>query len=214
MGSERGANVDETVLHEVRRLFAPEPETTTTARERAATVEPPLPEVGALLRWSARCLDARTIVEVGAAGGVTGLWLLPELPPRGVLTSIEPDPHAHGLASDAFDAADAGARIRSIMGEPTTVLDRLADGAYDLMILQARPAATPTLISHARRLLRVGGWLIVRGALRGAEHADLHAQALGELADDPAFTSVALPVDDGLVLATRVAPAADNEVSG
>jgi predicted O-methyltransferase YrrM len=197
--------VDEAVLHEVRRILAPEPDSTVTARRRAAPLAPPAPEVGALLRWAARTVGARAVVEVGAAGGVSGAWLLPELPPRGVLTSIEPDAHAHGLATDAFEAMDAGASVRSIHGDPLIVLDRLSDTAYDLVVLQSRPAVTPGLLTHARRLLRPGGMLVIRGALRGGDDADDVAAALQTVAEDEGFTATVLPVDNGLVLATRLA---------
>lgn len=199
--------VDEAVLHEVRRVLAPEPDTTVTARRRAAPLGPPAPEVGALLRWAARTVGARAVVEVGAVGGVSGAWLLPELPPRGVLTSIEADTHAHALAADAFEAMAAGPKVRSIHGDPLTVLDRLADAAYDLVVLQSRPAVTPLLLDHARRLLRPGGMLLIRGALRGGDEADDVATSLQAIAEDAAFTVTLLPVDHGLVLATRLAPA-------
>ena len=197
--------MDETVLAEVRRVMAPEADTTVTARRRAASVSPPAPEVGALLRWAARTIQARAVVEVGAAGGVSGAWLLPELPPRGVLTSIEPDAHAHGLATDAYEAIGAGSRVRAILGDAATVLGRLSDHAYDLVLLQSRPAATAELLDHARRLLRPGGMLLIRGALRGGDDADALATALQILAEDEAFTATILPVDGGLVLATRLA---------
>lgn len=187
---------------ELRRLFAAEPDTTITARRRAAASLPPEPELGALLRWAVRSVAARAVVEVGAAGGVSGAWIIPELPERGVLTSIEPDPHAHGLATDAFKAMHAGARVRAILGEPGTVLGRLSDGAYDLLLLQTTPALTPDLLAHARRLLRPGGLLLARGVLRGGADAEEVAAALQDLAEDEGLTSVVLPLDGGLVLAT------------
>jgi predicted O-methyltransferase YrrM len=194
--------VDVSLTTELRRLFADEPDTTVTARRRAAALHPPDPELGALLRWAVRSVAARAVVEVGAVGGVSGAWIVPQLPPRGVLTSIEPDPHAHGLATDAFHAMAAGARVRAILGEADTVLGRLSDGAYDLLLLQARPALTPGLLAHARRLLRPGGLLLARGVLRGGDDAEQTAWALQDLAEDPDATTVVLPLDGGLVLAT------------
>ncbi len=196
-------DVDPQLLTEVRRLVAAEPELVHTARERAEELCPPDPEVGALLAWAARTVGASTAVEVGSAGGVSGWWLASALPERGVLTSIEPDPHAHSLATTALEHSSARARVRSILGDAATVLPRLSDGAYDLALLQTVPAATPDLLDHARRLLRIGGVLLVRGALRPGEHADTLARFLQALTDDPAFSSTVLPVDDGLVLATR-----------
>jgi predicted O-methyltransferase YrrM len=198
--------VEASLTIELRRLFAAEPDTTTTARRRAAALHPPDPEIGALLRWAVRSSAARAVVEVGAAGGVSGAWIVPELPPRGVLTSIEPDPHAHGLATDAFQATAAGPRVRAILGEPHTVLGRLSDGAYDLLLLQGTPAVTPELLAHARRLLRPGGLLLARGVHRGGEHAEEVALALQELAEDADVTALVLPLDGGLVLATMGTP--------
>lgn len=195
--------MDETVLTEVRRVLAPESEPTVVARQRAAASNPPDPEVGALLRWAVRTIGARAVIEVGSAGGVSGSWILPELPERSLLTSIEPDAHAHGLATDAFHTIGAGTRVRAILGDPATVLDRLSDGAYDLVVLQSRPALSPQLLGHAERLLRPGGMLVVRGALRGGEHAETLAAALAALAEDGAFDATVLGVDGGLLLATR-----------
>lgn len=201
--------MDEAVLNEVRKVLAPESETTVTARQRAAANQPPDPEVGALLRWAMRTIGASTVVEVGAAGGVSGSWIVPDLPARGVLTSIEPDTHAHGLATDAFEAMGAGPRVRAILGEASTVLGRLADGAYDLVLLQSRPALSLDLLEHAARLLRPGGLLLVRGALRGGEHAEVLAAALAALAEDGTFDATVLGVDGGLLLATRRKTTAD-----
>ncbi len=195
--------MDEAVLNEVRKVLAPESETTVTARQRAAANHPPDPEVGALLRWAMRTIGAGAVAEVGAAGGVSGSWIVPDLPARGVLTSIEPDTHAHGLATDAFEAMGAGPRVRAILGEASTVLGRLADGAYDLVLLQSRPALSLDLLEHAARLLRPGGLLLVRGALRGGEHAEVLAAALAALAEDGTFDATVLGVDGGLLLATR-----------
>lgn len=195
--------MDEMVLTEVRRVLAPESEPTVVARQRGAATHPPDPEVGALLRWAVRTVGAHAVVEVGSAGGVSGSWILPDLPERGVLTSIEPDAHAHGLATDAFGSMGVGSRVRAILGDPHTVLDRLSDHAYDLVLLQSRPAFSPELLAHAERLLRPGGMLLVRGALTAGEHAETLAAALAALAEDGAFDATVLGVDGGLLLATR-----------
>lgn len=201
---DRASRIDAEVQATVRRLTAHEDEALVAARHRAADVVPlPMPEVGALLRWAVRATQARTVVEVGAAGGVTGLWLLGALPPRGVLTSLEPDPHAHGLAKDAFQRIGAGSRVRSILGDAATVLPRLADASYDLFLLQGNRGDFPADLGHARRLLRPGGLLLVRGVLRMDEHSDAVGRFVEELAEDPAFDAAVLPVDDGVALATR-----------
>lgn len=200
--------MDAQVLAEVRRLTAAEDDAAAAARERAAQLPlVPTPEIGALLRWVASLCDARAVVEIGSAGGLSGLWLLRGLADRGVVTSIEPDAHTHGLATQAFDDVDAGTRVRSILGDPRTVLERLSDGAYDLLVLQAQPLTYPMALEHAERLLRPGGMLVARGILRPGDHADSLARFLQDLVDGDAFDATVLPIDDGLALAVRAGTA-------
>lgn len=202
--------MDAQVLTEVRRLTAPEDGPLAAARRRATpSLQPPSPEVGRLLRWAAATCSARAAVEVGCAGGVSGLWLVAGLVDRGVLTSIEPDPHAHGLAAEAFAEAGTGTRVRSILGDPGTVLSRLSDGAYDLVLVQTTPVHT-AMLDHAHRLLRVGGFLLTRGVLRPGEHAEAEARFLTALVEDERFDAVVLPVDDGVVVATRLPDPTDD----
>jgi predicted O-methyltransferase YrrM len=198
--------VDPLLQAELRRLTAAEDDTVAAARERAeGSVRTPSPEAGALFAWIARLVGARTAVEVGAAGGVAGIWLLQGLAGRGALTSVEPDPHAHGLATATYEATGVGAQVRSILGDPATVLPRLSDGGYDLVLLQPEAGSTPALLEHARRLLRAGGMLVVRDVARRGDHAEARARFLQQLVEDPAFRVVVLPLDDGIVLADRLA---------
>jgi predicted O-methyltransferase YrrM len=196
--------VDSEVLAEVRHLFSPEEGALVAARTRVPDhLDVPSPEVGSLLQWAAVTCRARTAVEVGSGGGISGLWLVPSLGARGVLTSIEPDPHAHSFATTAYGEAGLDGRVRAILSQPDDVLPRLSDGAYDLVLLQSATASYPVALDHARRLLRPGGMLVARGVLSGGEHADALAHFLDALAGDPAFTSTILPFDGGLALATR-----------
>jgi predicted O-methyltransferase YrrM len=203
--------VDEQVLAQVRQVIAAEPEVVASARDALGDAgTAPAPEIGALLRWAVHTVHASAVVEVGAAGGLTGAWFLGALPPRGVVTSIEEDPHAHGLATTLYERLGAGSRVRAILGRPGTVLPRLSDEAYDIVLLQARPALRSEDLEHARRLLRPGGLLLARTVLQAGEHADTVANALLQLAEDEGFSATLLPLDGGLVLATRLAPPVDD----
>jgi predicted O-methyltransferase YrrM len=197
--------VDAQLPQALRSLAAPEGEAIVAARARTEGVSvPPSPEVGALLAWIAATVSARSGVEVGSAGGVSGLWLLRELRDRGALTSIEPDPHTHGLSTEAYAAAGASSRIRSILGDPAAVLPRLADGSYDLVLLQLESGSSPDDLEHAHRLLRAGGVLVARGVTRRGDHAESRARFLHQLLEDESFATAVLPLDDGLALATRI----------
>lgn len=195
---------------EARRLLAPEDDALLAARTRSGPAdEVPSPEVGALLAWVARSIEAATAVEVGSAAGVSGLWLLDGLAERGVLTSVEPDAHRHGLATQAYAEAGVTGRVRAIEGDPAEVLPRLADGAYDLVLLQA--AVNPDHLDHALRLARPGGLIALRGTLQeGARQVvrglvgDTEPSVLERLSENDQLDATILPVDDGLVLARRL----------
>jgi predicted O-methyltransferase YrrM len=201
-------DLDEGSLEAARRAMADEPDPLRAARRRLdGAGDPPSPEVGSLLRWAVLTCGATAVIEVGSAGGISGAWLLSALPEGGVLTSIEPDPSLHERATETYRSFNVASRPRSIQGDPETVLPRLADDSYDLLLLQAEPSDLGGL-DHARRLLRDGGWLVVRGVLRGGEHADARERLVAAIAEDDGFVGTVLPIDGGVLLATRRHPTA------
>lgn len=184
---------------ELRELLAAEPEPIRAARVRAAAVTAvPPPEVGALLRWLASTAVARHVVQVPSDGGVTGLWLLAGMAPRGVLTTVDTDPAVHQLAVQAFEHARVTDRVRTILGPPSEVLPRLSDGGYELCVFAAHPSELPGLLEHAVRLLRPGGMLVVRGLLDTA----LARRFADFLAERPGTVGVLIPIADGIGVAT------------
>lgn len=187
-------------MNESARTADGETEAITQARTRAgAGVAAPSAGLGGLLAWIAATTGAKNAVEVGSAGGVSGLWLVQGLAGRGMLTSVEPDPHHHSLASQAFEEAGSQDRVRTILGEPDAVLERLTDAGYDLVLLQLGASPSSGHLRHADRLLRDGGALVLRTETK----ADADAAA-DRLRDDEHFIAVAvLPVDGAVVLATR-----------
>lgn len=195
----------------VERLVASEAAALTDARTRAAGHEPPSPTECALIAWAAVTAGARALVEVGSCGGVTTVWLASVLAPRGMVTSLEPDPDVHALTSESVELAGLSDRVRSISGEPSEVLPRLADGGYDLVLLQSTGSRLVGLIDHAERLLRPGGVLVVR--TRGDVPA---AIAVTErLIGSGALAATAAAGEDGLtLLATRRADADASEPDG
>lgn len=201
---ETGEAFDPRTLAELSELAAAEGSELSAARGRAGQeTSVPSPPVGALLAWIASSVAARHVVEVGSAIGVTGLWLLRGMHPKGVLTSIEPDPHAQGLAGQAFDDAGVGDRVRSILGDPLEVLDRLSDHTYDLLVFQRVDQEHHKLLSHAVRLLRPGGVLVARSIAVGSGPEVRARRAFVQaLADDDRLTAVVLPLDAGIAVAT------------
>jgi len=197
---------EQTIRDELRLLFAAEDVVMTDARARASDAGPVSPEEGALLAWLAGRLprDGVTdVVEIGAAGGVGALHLVPALPASATLTVIESDTNAHALASEAVEVAGHGERVRSILGDPAEVLPRLADARYGMCILQGSPRSYAALLDDILRVLAPGGLLVVRGVLRRGEHGPALARLLGIVAESEQLAATVLHEHDGLLLATR-----------
>lgn len=169
--------------------------------------------VGAALRMVAAAAKARAVVEIGTGAGVSGLWLLEGMPADGVLTTIDIDAEHQRAAKDAYAAAGiAHQRTRVITGRALEVLDRMTDGAYDLVLVDGEKSEYPDYVAEATRLLRPGGVMLVDNMLWHDKVADpavrdevtRTVRDLGKaLRDDPAFTTTLLPVGDGLLVAVK-----------
>ena len=210
--ADPSAVVDERSTVEVVGHYAAEDEHLRAARVRSEQVGIPVvePGTGPVLRFFARLLRARHVVEVGSGGGYSGLWLLGGMPPRGTLTTIEADPTHQALAQRAFGDAGAADRVRTMRGPALDVLPRLADDNYDLVFLDADKTEYPAYLEHARRLLRPGGLLLADNVVWHGRVADLavtdpSTRALrtfvAQVEQDPELLSVTLPVGDGLLAA-------------
>ncbi len=166
---------------------------------RAATLA-----VGSLLSWTASCLQAKHVVEIGGDGGGLGLWLLRGMSPGGVLTTISPDEQVYASGRAAFDQDGVTDRVRAILGEPGEVLPRLSDDSYDIVVWAAGLDRPREARDHALRLLRVGGVLVVLDVARESV-ADVRVRRslVRDVIEDPQWQVAVLPVDGGLVLARR-----------
>lgn len=195
--------------------FVVEPDAAADARLRAEElgVVPVPTGTGAALRMLAAACQARAVAEVGTGTGVSGLWLLAGMAPNGVLTTIDVEAEHQRAAREAFAAAGVPTpRTRLISGRARDVLPRLADGAYDLVLVDGDPAEAADDVEQAVRLLRPGGVVAAPRALwhdRVADPArrDDDTVALRELGrhmrgDERLVTSL-LPTGDGLLVGVR-----------
>jgi predicted O-methyltransferase YrrM len=172
--------------------FIPEDEPLLDARRNALDlggVTPVSPAVGAVLRFVAATVAAKTMVEIGTGCGSSGIWLLRGARPDAVLTSVDSEPEHHRLARQAYGAAGFAAnRYRLIRQE------------------------YPDDLAAALRLLRPGGvaafndvWWDGRPAPRG--HADPEEtaarQVCEQVRDDERLVPLLVPAGDGLLAAVR-----------
>lgn len=182
------------------------------ARSRAAELDLPTTDrpTAALLTILARTTGAGNVVEIGSGAGVSGLALLQGMRDGGVLTSIDFEGSHHSVAKQSFGYAGFEPnRARLIAGDPHEVLPRLADGAYDLVVVNEPGSASSRYLAEAARLLRTDGIFVAAG-IDSSAHASAAAATLAQQirAEDSAFHAVLLPISEGLIVAVRRAEAA------
>ena len=148
------------------------------------------------IRLVARLNGARAAVCISPAPGVPALAILAAADPgRGaVVTCITDDPHHLDAARSAVRAAGhPSSAARYIAARPLEVADKLADGAYDLVVADVPTHSVSRVVSRSHQLLRTGGALVLIG-----EHAPLP-----EDAELPGHAHVTvLPVGSGLTVVT------------
>lgn len=185
------------------------------ARSRAAEVgvAPVTPGTGAALRLLAELVGAAAVAEIGTGTGVSGVWLLRGMRSDGVLTSVDAEAEHTRLARQTFTQAGIPhQRARLITGRALDVLPRLADGAYDLVLVDGDKQEYAADLEEALRLLRPGGVVAFDNALWGDRVADPSQrdpvtvairQLVKAVRDDERVTPALLPVGDGLLVARK-----------
>lgn len=192
--------------------FAREDDVLLAARDTADElgVDPLSPAAGAALTVLALAANPKSVVEIGTGVGVSGIYLLRGMNHTGVLTTIDVEPEHHKAARAAFAAAGfAPERARLITGRALDVLPRLTDGGYDLVLIDGKRTEFPAYLAEARRLVRVGGMIVVahalaRGRIADPAQRDQETTAVRETLravrlDDTAVPTL-LPVGDGLLV--------------
>ncbi|CAN5256202.1 O-methyltransferase [soil metagenome] len=203
---------DQRIATYLRGLAEGEDEPLRAARARSEESDiPAVPaESGAVLRFLARAVNARTVVEIGSGGGYSGLWFLGGMDPKGILTTIEIDSGNQALAQQAFAEAGVTGRVRSLLGPALQMLPKLADASYDIVFIDALQSEYPDYLDHAKRLLRPGGILCADNVLWSGRVADPlvddeDTEGLRRFNDmvteDPELAGMILPVGDGILCA-------------
>lgn len=170
--------------------------------------------VGSLLRYLTHLVGATSIVEVGTGAGVSGLWVLPVLSTKGLLTSIDDEAEHAKLARQAFEEAGIpSSRYRLITGNSREIVGKLADSLYDIFILRQGEDLLES-VENAHRSLRPGGILVLDQALLGGKVADPTQRDDGTIARREVIKVIRearelwlpmlLPVGDGVLVATKL----------
>jgi len=200
LGSPVGLHGEGTAINPDEAEFAVEDEPLLTARANAEDLggtDPVAPATGAVLRFLAIAIGARSVVEIGTGCGSSGIWLLRGMRPGGVLTSVDTEPEYHRVARKAFGQAGFAAnQARLIVGRALDVLPRLSDGAYDMVFCDADQGSYPEFLTAGLRLLRTGGVIVFDDAWPGGVGDDQGGtDGLGGVYGEPAGLA-AMGLDD------------------
>lgn len=206
---------DSTGSTEFADAFTPESDHADAARSAARSLGlmAVTPGTAGLITLLTRSISASAAVEVGTGSGVASLALIEGLRPDGVLTSIDLEPEHHVAARRVFNEAGIPTRrARLIAGPALTVLPKLSDGAYEVVLIDGDPLEYVEYVEQAARLLRPGGLLMVYHAFAegrvpnpGNEDDEtvIIREALAATQEMEEFAPVLLPVGDGLLVALR-----------
>ncbi|HWT32800.1 MAG TPA: class I SAM-dependent methyltransferase [Microbacterium sp.] len=188
------------------------------ARARAHALElgasPVSAPIGAQIAVLAAAANALNIVEIGTGAGVSGLWLLHGAP-RAVLTTIDSEPEHLAAARQAFAQARVpAARTRFITGRAATVLPRMNEASYDVVLIDADAEGVIDYVEHGLRLVRPGGLVLVPRVTRGGAVADpvrrdavttAYRTLIHETQSSPAVIAAISTSGEGLLQLTTVA---------
>ncbi|ALQ30307.1 hypothetical protein ATC04_06845 [Arthrobacter sp. YC-RL1] len=159
----------------------------------------------------------RNLVEIGPGVGVASLAMLEVLGPESTLTAIESNlEHANAMRQSLREAGVPSAHARIINERAENVLSRLADHAYDLVLIDAGAELLLEYVAEAKRLVGPRGVIIINNAFD--EHrlskpavrrpsTVATRDALRLLREDPKIQTHLLPSEQGLFVASAL-PAA------
>ncbi|MFC5142691.1 O-methyltransferase [Actinomycetospora rhizophila] len=152
-----------------------EDDTLRAARERAGGAGLPdiavAPAQGAFLATLARLAGARRVLEVGTLGGYSTIWLARAVGARGLVTTLEIDPHHAEVARSCVDQAGVGDRVEIVLGPALETLPTVA-GPLDLVFVDADKENNAGYVRAALPLCRPGALVVVDNVVRGGRVAD------------------------------------------
>ncbi len=159
-------------------------------------------DTGEFLSVLIRATAAKRVLEIGTSNGYSTLWLADACSGvDGEVTTIEYSASKYKLASENISRSNLTSVIRQVQGDAGDLLSEYADGAYDLIFLDAERSEYLGWWNNLKRVLRSGGLLVVDNA---TSHAEEMAPFISKVESDPDFTTSLVPVGKGEYLAVRV----------
>jgi predicted O-methyltransferase YrrM len=193
--------MDERVGAAIDALFAAAERHDATKVDRLERWRVLEPDAGRLLWFLTQAVQARAIVEIGTSRGVSTLWLADAARGTGGLVlSLDTDAAAQDEARRSVAEAGLAEYVEFRVADGGAALAELADGAVDLLFLDAERTEYPAWWPHPARVLRPGGVLVADNALS-------HPAEIAPLRDlieaEPGLVSTTIGVGKGELVALR-----------
>ncbi len=151
----------------------------------AASVDAALPPIavtpsqGKLLYLLARSIGARSILEIGALGGYSTIWLARAVAPDGAVVTLEANADYAEVASANIARAGFAELVEVRVGAALDSLPALAAEQrepFDLVFIDADKQNTPEYFKATLELTRSGGLIVADNVIRDGAIVDPAAQ--------------------------------------
>lgn len=169
------------------------------------------PQVGRLLDVLARASGAKRVFELGSGFGYSAYWFARAVGEGGEVVLTDLSEERAELARCFLDRGGLAGRVRTEVGDALEILDR-TPGEFDLVFNDIDKERYPEVLDRAAGALRHGGLLISDnmlwyGTVLEERPIEPSAVAVKELTrrlfESPEFTTVLLPLRDGVTVSVR-----------
>jgi predicted O-methyltransferase YrrM len=169
------------------------------------------PQVGRLLDVLARASGAKRVFELGSGFGYSAYWFARAVGEGGEVVLTDLSEERAELARWFLDRGGLAGRVRTEVGDALEILDR-TPGEFDLVFNDIDKERYPEVLDRAAGALRHGGLLISDnmlwyGTVLEERPIEPSAVAVKELTrrlfESPEFTTVLLPLRDGVTVSVR-----------
>ena len=133
------------------------------------------PLQGKLIHLLARITGARRILEIGALGGYSTIWLARALPDDGKLVTLELNESHARVARQNLARAGLSRKVDLRTGPALALLPKIDTeglGPFDFVFIDADKTNNPEYFAWALRLSRPGTAIVVDNVVRDGEVAD------------------------------------------
>ena len=127
------------------------------------------PPQGKMLYLLARMARARKVLEIGALGGYSTIWLARALPADGFLVTLEANAKHADVARENIRRAKLSGQVRLRVGPALDTLPQIEEeglGPFDLIFIDADKPRNPEYFAWALRLARPGTVIICDNVIR------------------------------------------------